>query len=150
MAPQVTLFVSGRTANPAKVAILLEELEVEYRTITKEFGDGPNGLKGEDYLKINPNGRLPALIDHTNNDHIIWESGAILLYVAERFDPTGRHALAGRTLEEKAEVWQWLMFQISTIGPMQGQLFWFFRYHPVKDLDQSVYHRYKNECYRIY
>ena len=58
------------------------------------------------------NGRLPALIDHTNNDYIVWESGAILLYVAERFDTTGK--FSGKTLEERAEVWQWLMFQVDT------------------------------------
>jgi len=57
------------------------------------------------------NGRVPALVDHTNNDFTVWESGAILLYVAERFDPSGK--FVGKTLEEKAEVWQWLMFQVN-------------------------------------
>ena len=56
------------------------------------------------------NGRVPALVDHTNNDYIVWESGAILLYVAERFDPTRK--FVGVTLEERAEVWQWLIYQV--------------------------------------
>jgi hypothetical protein len=100
----------------------------------QELGDGPNGVKGADFLKINPcvlisvhqhnnpmcstclnmfflfrNGRVPAIVDHTNNDKIVWESGAILLYIAERFDPTGK--LIGKSLEERAEVWEWLFFQ---------------------------------------
>ena len=56
------------------------------------------------------NGRVPALVDHTNNDYIVWESGAILLYVAERFDPTRK--FIGVTLEERAEVWEWLIYQV--------------------------------------
>ena len=94
------------------------------------MGDGPNGIKGPDFLKINPwvhislsrsidtqrehanrNGRIPALVDHTNNDHAVWESGAILLYVAERFDPKRR--FIGNTLEERSQVWEWLFFQVS-------------------------------------
>ena len=58
------------------------------------------------------NGRVPAIIDHTNNDKIVWESGAILLYIGERFDPTGR--FSGKTLEEKSEIWEWLFFQAKS------------------------------------
>ncbi|KIJ36087.1 hypothetical protein M422DRAFT_261634 [Sphaerobolus stellatus SS14] len=150
MTPKVTLFghVNLQAPNPPKIAILLEALGVEYEIVNKELGDGPNGIKGEDFLKINPNGRLPALIDHTNDDFAVWESGAILLYVAERFDPSGK--FIGRTLKERAEVWEWLIFQLSGLGPMQGQYFWFMKYHPVKNLDQSVSDRYKNEVHRLY
>ncbi|KIJ53970.1 hypothetical protein M422DRAFT_24965 [Sphaerobolus stellatus SS14] len=148
MAPKVTLFGHGQTPNPPKIAILLEELGVEYELVNKEMNDGPNGIKGEAFLKINPNGRVPALIDHTNDDFAVWESGAILLYVAERFDPSGK--FTGKTLKERAEVWEWLIFQLSGLGPMKGQFFWFLRYHPVKDIDQSVSDRYKNEVYRLY
>ncbi|KAF8582363.1 glutathione S-transferase [Ramaria rubella] len=157
MAPKVTLYANGLVPNPVKVAILLEELEIEYAIVQKDRGDGPNGVKAADFLKINPNGRLPALIDHTNNDHIVWESGAILLYVAERFDPT--HKLLGKTLEERSQVWEWLFFQgnstslyvkVSGLGPTAGQVAWFLRSHPVKDLDSSVIERYRNETYRIY
>ncbi|KIJ32435.1 hypothetical protein M422DRAFT_35837 [Sphaerobolus stellatus SS14] len=152
MAPKVTLFTdaNGQTPNPKKVAILLEELDVEHAVVVKDFGstDPIRGMKGEEFFKVNPNGRVPALVDHTNNDFVVWESGAILAYVAERFDPSGR--LLGKTLEERAEVNQWLMFQMSALGPIQGQVFWFKYYHPVKNLDQSVYDRYTNEVYRIY
>ncbi|KAF8589630.1 glutathione S-transferase [Ramaria rubella] len=148
MVPKVTLYTSGLVPNPIKVAILLEELEIEYAIVKKDFGDGPNGVKAADFLKINPNGRVPALIDHTNNDHTVWESGAILLYVAERFDPT--HKFLGETLEERSQVWEWLFFQVSGLGPTAGQVAWFLRRHPVKDLDPSVIERYRNETYRIY
>ncbi|KAF8577139.1 glutathione S-transferase [Ramaria rubella] len=142
---QVTLFSCKRGPNPFKIAILLEELGVEYVT---DFGDGPNGVKHADFLKHNPNGRVPAIIDHTNNDRTLWESGAILLYLAERFDKTG--GLIGQTLEEKAVVWEWLFYQVSGLGPSQGQANWFVHVHHVKDLHPSVAERYINECYRIY
>ncbi|GJJ08952.1 hypothetical protein Clacol_003172 [Clathrus columnatus] len=116
-----------------------------------ELGDVENGVKAPDFIAINPNGRVPAIIDHTNNDTVVWESGAILLYIAERFDTSGK--FNGKDLVEKAAVWEWLMFQacrMSGLGPMQGQVGWFKRYHPVKDIDQSVHDRFINETYRIY
>jgi len=107
---------------------------------------------------------MPAIIDHSNNDKVVWESGAILLYIAERFDPTGR--FVGKALEEKSEVWQWLFFQVrqspflrtsdltltqvSGLGPSMGQMYWFKNYHPVKDLHPSVVQRYRDETYRIF
>jgi glutathione S-transferase len=56
------------------------------------------------------NGRIPAIIDHGNNDKIVWESGAILLYLAERFDKAGK--FVGIDLNERAEVYEWLFFQV--------------------------------------
>ncbi|GJJ09225.1 hypothetical protein Clacol_003447 [Clathrus columnatus] len=146
--PQVTLFCSGLAPNPLKVAILLEELGVSYKLIKKEFGDGENRVKAPSFLAINPNGRVPAIIDHTNSDKIVWESAAILLYVAEQFDNSGKYD--GENLDEKAVIWEWLMFQISGLGPIQGQVAHFKYYHPVKNLDQSVYDRFINETYRVF
>ncbi|GJJ10438.1 hypothetical protein Clacol_004664 [Clathrus columnatus] len=148
MDPQVTVFAHGKTPNPLKVMILLEELGVKYAVKKKEMGDVENGMKRPDFLKINPNGRVPAIIDHTANDFIVWESGAILLYLAEKFGQDGRWV--GKSLDERAQVWEWLMFQVSGLGPMQGQLNWFKHFHPVKNLDQSVYDRYSTETYRVY
>ncbi|KAF8576756.1 glutathione S-transferase family protein [Ramaria rubella] len=150
MAPKVTLFAHGLAVNPIKVAILLEELDVEYDIIHKELGDVPKGVKAPDFLKLNPNGRLPVLIDHTNNDHIVWESGAIILYLAERFDPSNKFIGVG--LEERSQVWEWLFFQMSGLGPSQGQAVWFLRYHPLKEpeIHPSVMERYRDETYRIY
>ncbi|GJJ08951.1 hypothetical protein Clacol_003171 [Clathrus columnatus] len=145
---QITLFHHGIAPNPPKVAILLEELGISYKLVKKEFGDGENGVKAPDFLAINPNGRVPAIIDHTNNDKIVWESGAILIYLTERFDTSGKYT--GKNLDEKAEVWEWLIFQLSGLGPMHGQIGYFKRLHPVKNLDQSVYDRFINETYRVY
>jgi len=148
MAPQVTLFVHGRAPNPPKVAIFLEELGVEYAVVSKEFGDGPQGVKNPEFLKMNPNGRIPAIIDHSNNNKIVWESGAILLYLGERFDKNGK--FVGEDLNDKAVVWEWPFFQMSGLGPSQGQANWFLNMHPIKDLHPSVVERYQNESYRIY
>ncbi|KAF8583234.1 glutathione S-transferase [Ramaria rubella] len=145
---QVTLFVMGVARNPLKVAILLEELDVDYKAVTKDRGDGPNGIKAPDFLKINPNGVLPALIDHTNNDHIVWESGAILLYIAERFDPT--RIIFGKTIEERTQVWEWIFFQVSTLGFTQNQLNRLLRRQPIKDLHPSVIELFQNETYKSY
>ncbi|KAF8589201.1 glutathione S-transferase [Ramaria rubella] len=148
MGPQVTLFSHKQGPDPIKISILLEELGVEYVIVNKEFGDGPNGVKHPDFLKYNPNGRVPVIIDHTNNDRNVWESGAILLYLAERFDKAGK--IVGQTLDEKAMVWEWLFYQVSGLGPSQGQVNWFVHRHDVKELHPSVTERYINECYRIY
>ncbi|GJJ05967.1 hypothetical protein Clacol_000154 [Clathrus columnatus] len=145
---KITLFSHGKTPNPHKVLILLEELSVDYEIVQKELNDGPNGIKHENFTKYNPNGRLPAIIDHTNDDFVVWESAAILSYLAERFEFTGKYL--GKTLKERTEVSEWLAFQISGNGPIQGQIFWFKFFHPVKNLDQSVYDRYINETLRVY
>jgi len=148
MAPKVTLFAHGSTPNPLKIAIFLEELNVDYAVVQKEMGDGPNGMKTPEFFKVNPNGRVPAIIDHTNNDKVVWESGAILLYLAERFSPDGKYH--GSSLNERSEVWEWLFYQVSGLGPSQGQAAWFINFHPIKDLHPSVLERYQNESYRIY
>lgn len=59
------------------------------------------------------NGRVPAIIDHTNNDKVVWESGAILLYLAERFNKIDEYV--GKDLNERAQVWEWLFFQVSSV-----------------------------------
>ncbi|GJJ09235.1 hypothetical protein Clacol_003457 [Clathrus columnatus] len=146
--PQFTLYSSGVTPNPAKAAILLEELGLSYKAIHRGFGGGANGVKAADYLKINPNGRVPTIIDHGNNDKTVWESGAILFYLAEKYDTAGKYL--GTNIDEKAEVMQWLIFQVSGMGPMQGQVHYFRNSHPVKNLDQSVYDRFINETHRVW
>ncbi|GJJ07953.1 hypothetical protein Clacol_002160 [Clathrus columnatus] len=148
MSPQVTLFHHGLAPNPPKVAILLEELGISYELIKKEFGDGENGVKAPAFLAINPNGRVPAIIDHTNNDKFVWESGAILLYLTEQFDAFGKYG--GKNLDEKSVIWEWLMLQMSGLGPIQGQLGYFKFLHPVKDIDPSVHDRFKKETLRVF
>ena len=99
--------------------------------------------KEEWYLEINPNGRIPAIIDRDNDDFPVFESGAILIYLAEK---------AGNLLptntKQRSEVLQWLMIQMGGVGPMQGQALVFIRNVPEKM--PYVIDRYVNETKRLY
>ena len=129
------------TPNGHKVSILLEELGVPYTVHAIALGSGEQ--KKPDYVKLNPNGRIPTIVDRDAEDFAVFESGAILIYLAEkyqRFMPTD--------VKGRSEVIQWLMFQMGGIGPMQGQANVFFRYFPEKI--QSAIDRYQNETKRLY
>jgi len=129
------------TPNGYKVSILLEELKIPYNVISVNLEKKEQ--KKTEFLKLNPNGRIPIIVDHENNDFTVFESGAILIYLAEKSgkflssDPNGRSV----TL-------QWLMFQMSGIGPMQGQAVTFVRYFP-EQIPQAI-DRYCNESRRLY
>jgi GST-like protein len=131
---------TSATPNGYKVSILLEELELNY-TVHK-IDMGKQEQKKKWFLQLNPNGRIPVIKDRENK-LVVFESGAILLYLAEKFNkfiPTDR--------KKRIEVIQWLMFQMSGIGPMQGQANVFYRY-----LDKKIpiaISRYQNECRRLY
>ena len=129
------------TPNGWKASICLEELALPYRV------HPINILQGEqrkpDYLKINPNGRIPAIVDTEADNFAVFESGAILIYLAEK---TGR--LMPTDTKGRSRVLQWLMFQMGGIGPMMGQANVFFRYSPEKI--QPVIDRYQNECRRLF
>ncbi|GAA5821054.1 hypothetical protein JCM11251_001939 [Rhodosporidiobolus azoricus] len=115
---QFTLYSHAGGPNGWTVAFLLKALGLTYETKYLDFGS--NEHKGEAFLKINPNGRIPALIDHQNNDFTIWESKAILLYLVEKYD-TERKFTVGKSVEEQAILAQWLFFQASGQGPYYGQ-----------------------------
>jgi glutathione S-transferase len=102
-----------------------------------------NDQKQPEYLKLNPNGRIPTLVDHDNGDFSIFESGAILIYLAEKFGK-----LLPTDVKGRSRVIQWVMFQMSGIGPMQGQANVFFRYWPTKI--PEVIDRYQKETRRLY
>ena len=85
------------------------------------YNSSADGRTGAAFLKINPNGRVPAIIDHANNDLTLWESGAILTYLSEKYDTAGLYC--GKTIEERAMVQVWLNFQLTGLGPNQGNLF---------------------------
>jgi len=129
------------TPNGWKISIALEELGLPYQTHVLQLQKGDQ--KQPDYLKINPNGRIPALVDPDAGDLAIFESGAILLYLADKTgalipaDPAGRW----RTIS-------WLMFQMGGLGPMQGQANVFFRYMP--ETIQPAIDRYQSETRRLY
>ncbi len=95
------------------------------------------------FLAINPNGRIPAIVDRAADDFVVFESGAILLYLAEK---TGR--LIPDDSKGRSRVVQWLMFQMGGIGPMMGQANVFFRYFPEKIA--AAIDRYQGECRRLF
>ncbi|WP_437927836.1 glutathione S-transferase N-terminal domain-containing protein [Sorangium sp. So ce291] len=132
---------TASTPNGWKVSIALEELGLPYsvRPVTLSKME----QKEEWYLELNPNGRIPTIVDHDNDDFVVFESGAILLYLAER---TGRLLPA----EEKgrSRVVQWLMFQMGGVGPMMGQANVFYRYAPEKI--PFAIDRYQREVRRLF
>jgi len=129
------------TPNGWKASICLEELELPYEVhiINLLAGD----QKQPEYVKLNPNGRIPTIVDRDEDGFAVFESGAILLYLAEK---TGRLVPADR--RGRSRVIQWLMFQMGGVGPMMGQANVFYRYFPEKI--QPAIDRYQNECRRLF
>ena len=129
------------TPNGHKASITLEELELPYEVHLVNLLAGDQ--KRPEFLAINPNGRIPAIVDRDEGDFPIFESGAIMIYLAEK---TGRLLPADR--RGRSRVIQWLMFQMGGIGPMMGQANVFYRYFPEKL--QPAIDRYQNECRRLF
>jgi hypothetical protein len=103
---------------------------------------------GNRYLRINPNGRIPAIVDHKHGGAHVWESGAIMMYLAEQYGHFMPSADAGgRERGGRMEVIQWLCFQLSGVGPMQGQAHAFLRYVPER-LPYAI-SRYQTETRRL-
>lgn len=133
------------TPNGHKVTIMLEEVGLTYRLIPYDMLAGHHLTA--DYRRINPNGRLPAIVDHDpiggGEPFAVFESGAILLYLSEKcggaFMPTDPPS---RSLAQ-----QWLMWQMAGLGPMHGQAHHFVRYAP-EGQDYAV-SRYVNEAKRL-
>lgn len=132
---------TAATPNGHKVSIALEELALPYEVHALSFDKQEQKAPG--FLKINPNGRIPAIIDRGNDDFAVFESGAILIYLAEQ---TGQ--LMPSDAKGRSRVLQWLMFQMGGVGPMQGQANVFFRYFPEKL--QGAIDRYQHETRRLY
>jgi len=129
------------TPNGYKASIALEEMEIPYTTHPIDLMAGEQKLAA--FLEICPNGRIPAIVDTDNDRFPVFESGAIMIYLAEksgRFLPTDP---AGRS-----RVIQWLMFQMGGIGPMMGQANVFYRYFPEKI--QPAIDRYQTEGRRLF
>ena len=129
------------TPNGWKVSITLEELELPYEVHPIHLGKLEQ--KQDAYLRINPNGRIPTLVDREAGDFAIFESGAILVYLAEK---TGR--LCPGDAKGRSRVMQWLMFQMGGVGPMQGQANVFHRYAPERI--PFAIERYQKETRRLY
>jgi len=132
---------SAATPNGHKVSIALEEMALPYTLHTLKLQQ--NEQKEDWFLAINPNGRIPAIVDRAEDNFAVFESGAILLYLAEK---TG--LLMPQGAKARSQVVQWLMFQMGGIGPMMGQANVFFRYFPEKI--QPAIDRYQGESRRLF
>lgn len=132
---------TASTPNGWKASVTLEELDMPYEVHAIDLGK--NVQKEPWYLEICPNGRIPAIVDREADNFAVFESGAVMIYLAEK---------AGRLLpndpQGRSEVMQWLMFQMGGIGPMMGQANVFFRYFPEKI--QPAIDRYQNESRRLF
>lgn len=131
---------TASTPNGHKVSIALEELGLDYRVRPISFERKEQQEPW--YLELNPNGRIPTLIDHDTDGFVVFESGAILVYLAEK---TGR--LMPADTKGRSLVMQWLMFQMGGIGPMMGQANVFYRYAPEK-IPYAI-DRYQRESRRL-
>jgi len=136
----IELFTAA-TPNGWKVSVALEEMGLAYTV--RALSLGKLEQKEEWFLRINPNGRVPAIIDHDNGDFAVFESGAILIYLAEK---TGK--LLPTEPKARSRVIQWLMFQMGGVGPMMGQANVFFRYAPEK-IPYAI-ERYQREARRLF
>ena len=132
---------SAATPNGHKISIALEELALPYELHALDLLKGPQ--KEPWFLAINPNGRIPAIVDRDEGDFAVFESGAILVYLAEKTGQLMPSDVKGRSL-----VMQWLMFQMGGVGPMMGQANVFYRYFPEKI--QPAIDRYQNETRRLF
>ena len=132
---------TASTPNGWKVSVALEELQIPYEVHPVNLS--ANEQKQDWFLQVSPNGRIPAIVDRDANDLAIFESGAIMIYLAEKAGRLLPNDAAGR-----ASVIQWVMFQMSGIGPMMGQANVFYRYFPEKI--QPAIDRYQNESRRLF
>ena len=129
------------TPNGYKASCTLEELGLDYSVKVVDIRSGDQHKP--EFRSLNPNGRIPVIVDRANDDFAVFESGAIMIYLAEQ---------AGRLLPTDARgrsrVIQWLMFQMGGIGPMMGQANVFFRYFPEKI--EAAINRYQHEGRRLF
>lgn len=143
--PDVIQLYATPTANGMKVSIALEELGLPYEPHLVTLADAD--VKSPEFLSLNPNNKIPAIIDPDGPDGApigLFESGAILIYLA---DKTGK--LIGNTATERYKVIQWLMFQMGGVGPMFGQLGFFYKFAGAKMEDPTARDRYINEAKRL-
>ena len=132
--------LTSATPNGHKISIALEELDLDYEV--RSIALDKREQKQDWFLALNPNGRIPVIIDHANDDFVVFESGAILIYLAEL---TGK--LLPAESRDRSVVLQWLMFQMGGLGPMMGQSNVFTRYAEQK-IEYAIT-RYQKESRRL-
>lgn len=142
--PDVLQLYSFPTPNGVKASIALEEMGIPYEAHKITLSDVD--VKSPEFLSLNPNNKIPAIVDPNGPDGPLglFESGAILIYLAEK---SGK--LMGNTPAEKAKVIQWLMFQMGGLGPMLGQLGYFYKFAGSEIEDPRPRERYINEAKRL-
>ncbi len=133
---------TAATPNGRKISIMLEETGVPYKVHTVKLDEMEQ--KKPEFLAMNPNGRIPVIVDEDMGGFAVFESGAILVYLAEK---TGKF-LPG-DLEGRSVVMQWLMFQMSGVGPMHGQAH-VFRHYVTEEETYYARDRYTRETNRLY
>jgi glutathione S-transferase/GST-like protein len=131
---------TSETPNGWKVSITLEELGLPYTV--RPIALSKDQQKEPWYVAINPNGRIPTIVDHDADDFAVFESGAIMVYLAKKAGRLLPTDSAGESL-----VLQWLFFQVGGVGPMMGQANVFYRYFPVKI--PAAIERYQRETRRL-
>ncbi len=143
--PDVIQLYAYPTPNGVKASIALEEMGLEYEPHLVTLSD--DDVKSDAFLSLNPNNKIPAIIDPNGPDGApigLFESGAILIYLAEK---TGK--FIGATAADKPKVIQWLMFQMGGVGPMFGQLGFFYKFAGAKMEDPTARDRYIGEAKRL-
>lgn len=140
----ITLFSHRSAPNGFKIAIILTELGFKFHTVYLDLQRQEN--KSPYYVELNPNARLPAIIDHDNKDVSVWESGAIVLYLCRLAGP--QCSLYSDDLAEQAQIDSWIFFQATGLAPMIGQAL-HFRYFHSETIDSAVA-RYVAEVRRLY
>ncbi|KAI9837760.1 MAG: hypothetical protein M1819_006694 [Sarea resinae] len=146
----IILYTAG-TPNGQKASITLEELGLKYETVKVDISK--NQQKEDWFLRINPNGRIPAIVDKTptpenkNQEKRVFESGSLMLYLTDRYDPLYKLSYPHNT-DRYWEVVEWLFWLNAGIGPMQGQANHFYRYAPEK-IPYAIT-RYQTETKRLY
>ena len=130
---------SSDTPNGKKISIMLEEIGFEYTVKKMDLSKGDQFK--EDFKKISPFSKIPAIIDHSNNEESVFESGAILIYLAEK---------SGKFYEKenKLKIDQWLMAQMGSIGPFIGQYHFFYKFN--KGLSEVGEKRYFEMTKKVY
>ena len=143
--PEVIQLFAFPTPNGVKASIMLEETGLPYEAHKVTLADAD--VKSPEFLSLNPNNKIPAIIDPDGpggEPFGLWESGAILIYLAEK---TGK--FMGETLAEKYLTHQWLMFQMGGIGPMFGQVGFFYKFAGSEYEDKRPQQRYITEAKRL-
>ncbi|MEL6683971.1 MAG: glutathione S-transferase N-terminal domain-containing protein [Pseudomonadota bacterium] len=142
--PSVIQLYSFPTPNGVKASIALEEMGLAYEPHLVTLSDAD--VKSDAFLSLNPNNKIPAIIDPNGPDGPIglFESGAILLYLAEK---SGK--FLGSSASDKAKITQWLMFQMGGLGPMLGQMGFFYKFAGAEIEDPRPRERYRDEAIRL-